>query len=69
MDELKIAMVAPPWFEIPPKAYGGIESMCADLTEQLLRQGVHVTLIGVGRNGTSADFISISEVPREKHIG
>ncbi|MFC3897155.1 glycosyltransferase family 4 protein [Lentzea rhizosphaerae] len=69
MDELKIAMVAPPWFELPPKAYGGIESMCADLTEQLMRQAVHVTLIGVGQNGTSAKFISISEASQENHMG
>ncbi|RDI31806.1 glycosyltransferase family 4 protein [Lentzea flaviverrucosa] len=69
MDELKIAMVAPPWFEVPPKAYGGIESVCADLADQLTRQAVHVTLIGVGRNGTNTKFVSLSEVPQEKRIG
>jgi hypothetical protein len=25
---LRVGVVAPPWFEIPPPAYGGIESMC-----------------------------------------
>lgn len=69
MDELKVAVVAPPWFELPPKAYGGIESMCADLVEQLTRQAVHVTLIGVGQNGTSAEFISVSEAPQNEHLG
>ncbi|SES44343.1 glycosyltransferase family 4 protein [Lentzea albida] len=69
MDELKVAMVSPPWFELPPKAYGGIESMCADLTEELLRQAVHVTLIGVGENGTNADFVSISVAAQEKRMG
>ncbi|MFD9701151.1 glycosyltransferase family 4 protein [Lentzea sp. NPDC059081] len=69
MDELKVAMVAPPWFELPPKAYGGIESMCADLTEQLVRHAVDVTLVGVGKNGTSAQFVSISEAAQAKRMG
>lgn len=69
MDELKVAMVAPPWFELPPKAYGGIESMCADLIDQLLRQAVHVTLLGVGENGTNAKFVSISMVAQEERMG
>src|SRR3954453_1202699 len=28
---LHIAMIAPPWFTIPPQGYGGVESVCADL--------------------------------------
>jgi hypothetical protein len=27
---LRIAMIAPPWFELPPTGCGGIESMVAD---------------------------------------
>ncbi|USX53776.1 glycosyltransferase family 4 protein [Lentzea sp. HUAS12] len=69
MDELKVAMVAPPWFELPPKAYGGIESMCADLVEQLVRQAVHVTLVGVGKNGTNAEFVSVSGAAQEDRMG
>ena len=38
-ERLHIAMVAPPWYDIPPKAYGGIESMVADLTQGLRRRG------------------------------
>ena len=44
---LRIAMVAPPWFSVPPKGYGGIESMVADLVDGLVAKGHHVTLIGV----------------------
>jgi hypothetical protein len=36
---LKIAMIAPPWFDIPPRAYGGIEWMCYWLTEGLVPRG------------------------------
>ena len=30
---LRIAMVAPPFYEIPPKAYGGIEAVLAQLVD------------------------------------
>ncbi|WP_260616014.1 glycosyltransferase family 4 protein [Microbispora sp. KK1-11] len=45
---LHIAMVAPPWYDIPPKGYGGIESMTADLVRGLLARGHRVTVIGAG---------------------
>ncbi|MEU8005436.1 glycosyltransferase family 4 protein [Catellatospora sp. NPDC049111] len=55
-DPLKIAMVAPPYFDIPPAAYGGIEAVLADLSNALVELGHTVTLIGAGRDGTQADF-------------
>jgi glycosyltransferase involved in cell wall biosynthesis len=69
MEQLKVAMVAPPWFELPPTAYGGIESMCADLTDQLTRRAVRVTLIGVGRNRTRAPFVAVSPVAQPERMG
>ncbi|MEU0878100.1 glycosyltransferase family 4 protein [Lentzea sp. NPDC005914] len=69
MEQLKVAMVAPPWFELPPTAYGGIESMCADLTDELTRRGVQVTLIGVGRNRTRASFIAVSPAAQPERMG
>ena len=36
---MRIAMVAPPWFELPPAGYGGIESIVADLVDQLAERG------------------------------
>ncbi|MCU1656587.1 MAG: glycosyltransferase, partial [Pseudonocardiales bacterium] len=62
-------MVAPPWYELPPKGYGGIESMCADLVAGLLQLGVEVTLIGVGRNGTEARFIPTLDQPQCDRMG
>lgn len=53
---LKIAIVAPPWFEIPPPSYGGIEVVCGTLVDGLVRRGHNVTLIGVGKNGTTGHF-------------
>ncbi|MFI9007856.1 glycosyltransferase family 4 protein [Actinosynnema sp. NPDC053489] len=69
MRPLRIAMIAPPWFEVPPRAYGGIESMCADLVDGLVARGNHVVLVGVGRNGTSAEFRSTAEGPCPDRLG
>ena len=49
---LRIAMVAPPWFEVPPQGYGGIEAVCAGLVDRLVARGHRVTLIGADRDGT-----------------
>src|SRR4051812_43665353 len=53
---LRIAMVAPPFYELPPKGYGGIEVVLAKLTDALVARGHDVTLIGAGRDGTTAHF-------------
>jgi glycosyltransferase involved in cell wall biosynthesis len=67
---MRVAMVAPPWFEVPPASYGGIESMMADLVEQLTARGHEVTLLGAGRKLTSAaTFVPIFEEPPSSRLG
>ncbi len=51
---LHVAMIAPPYFDIPPTAYGGIEAVVADLVDALTDRGHQVTLIGAGRHRTRA---------------
>jgi glycosyltransferase involved in cell wall biosynthesis len=55
--------VAPPWYEIPPQAYGGIERVCATLVNRLVDRGHEVTLIAAGRNHTRAGFVQTIEEP------
>jgi glycosyltransferase involved in cell wall biosynthesis len=56
---LRIAMVAPPWYELPPRGYGGLEMICSALVDGLVDRGHDVTLFGAGtRNGTKARFVS-----------
>jgi glycosyltransferase involved in cell wall biosynthesis len=56
---LKIAMVMPPWYEVPPAGYGGLERVCASLIDGLVALGHDVTLFGTGtRTGTQARFVS-----------
>ncbi|MFD0547314.1 hypothetical protein ACFQ1B_35185 [Streptomyces mexicanus] len=67
---LRIAMVAPPWFELPPRGYGGIEAMCADLTDALVERGHDVTLIAAGRNGTRAHrMLRTYDLPQGPRLG
>ena len=59
VDRLKIAMVAPPYFDVPPKGYGGIEAVVADLADALVGRGHDVTLLGAGEPGTAARFVPL----------
>jgi glycosyltransferase involved in cell wall biosynthesis len=51
---MRIGMIAPPWFPIPPRAYGGIEFVVSMLTEGLVRCGHDVTLFASGDSQTRA---------------
>jgi glycosyltransferase involved in cell wall biosynthesis len=56
-----VALVAPPYFDVPPSAYGGIEAVVAELADSLVDLGHPVTLIGAGRAGTKATFRPVWE--------
>jgi glycosyltransferase involved in cell wall biosynthesis len=68
-ERLRIAMVAPPWFELPPEGYGGIEAMVYWLTEALNERGHQVTVIGAGKPSVSADTRATYEEPPSERIG
>lgn len=60
-------MLAPPWFEVPPAGYGGIENVIAGLVDQLVTHGHHVTLLSAGRHLTKAQrhIPVFAETPQE----
>lgn len=62
---MRIAIVAPPWFEVPPTAYGGAEAVCYELAQALVAKGHEVTVIGAGANHTDARFVVTFRVPPE----
>jgi glycosyltransferase involved in cell wall biosynthesis len=62
-DRLHVAMIAPPWYDIPPQGYGGIEAVTADLVAGLVRRGHRVTLIGAG---AGVDLRTYDEPPSER---
>jgi glycosyltransferase involved in cell wall biosynthesis len=68
-SSLRIAVVAPPWYALPPEGYGGIESMCHLLVEGLTADGHEVTLVGVDHADTSATFIRTYREEQSDRIG
>lgn len=58
---LRIAQVAPLYESVPPALYGGTERVVSYLTEELVRQGHHVTLFASGDSTTSAELVSVCD--------
>ncbi len=58
MRKLRIAQVAPLWFSIPPKKYGGIERIISFLSDGLVQKGHQVTLFASGDSKTKAKLIA-----------
>ena len=67
--KLRIAVVAPPWFAVPPPGYGGIERVVAYLVEGLCAAGHEVTLFASGGSRTSARLVSTYPEPPSKQLG
>ena len=62
VKRLRIAQIAPLWFSIPPKKYGGIERIVHFLTEELVKRGHKITLFASGDSKTSAKLVSVSPI-------
>ena len=62
-------MVAPPYFTIPPAAYGGVEAVIAVLTDALVDAGHDVTLLAAGAPGTRAKHVRLWPQEQAKRLG
>jgi glycosyltransferase involved in cell wall biosynthesis len=67
--QLRIAFAMPPWFDVPPPAYGGIESLVGDLIGALIERGHTIFMVGVGTNGTAAEFRRTFDLPQAERLG
>jgi len=56
---LRIAQVAPLWYSVPPKGYGGTELIVSRLTENLIKRGHKLTLFASGDSKTNGKLISV----------
>jgi len=61
MKKLKIAQIAPLWYPVPPRGYGGTEAIVSKLTEGLVKRGHDVTLFASGDSKTKAKLVSITK--------
>jgi len=66
---MHVAMVVPPYTELPPRRYGGTETVCAALVDGLVERGHEVTVLGVGSNGTRGRFWASRPDPEPDRMG
>jgi glycosyltransferase involved in cell wall biosynthesis len=60
---MRVAVVAPPWFAVPPTGYGGIELVVSLLADGLVDAGHDVTLFASGGSRTKAALVSPMAMP------
>ena len=66
---MRIAILSPPWFPVPPTGYGGIEWIVWLLAEGLTAQGHEVTLFASGDSRTSATLSAVYPTAPSELIG
>jgi glycosyltransferase involved in cell wall biosynthesis len=68
-DKLRIAVLSPVWFAVPPTGYGGIELVVSLLADGLVDAGHEVTLFASGDSLTKANLSYIFERAPSELIG
>jgi glycosyltransferase involved in cell wall biosynthesis len=68
-DKLRIAILAPVWFAVPPTGYGGIELVVSLLADGLVDAGHDVTLFASGDSLTKANLSYVFEHAPSELIG
>src|SRR5215204_2073345 len=67
---MRIAIITPPWYTVPPNGYGGIEWVVALLADGLTDRGHEVTLFAAPGSDTKAQLVSpLDEEPPRDAIG
>jgi glycosyltransferase involved in cell wall biosynthesis len=68
-ERLRVAILAPPWFAVPPRRYGGTEAVVSLLVDGLVSRGHDVTLFAAGESRTQASLVSTFEAARSDDLG
>ena len=67
---MRVAVIAPVWFPVPPTGYGGIELVVSLLADGLVDAGHDVTLFASGGSRTKAKLVSpMSPAPDPQDLG
>jgi glycosyltransferase involved in cell wall biosynthesis len=66
---LRVALVAPPWYSVPPQGYGGIEAVVAELADELVGRGHDVVLIAAGETDTTARAVATYDTVQAERMG
>ena len=68
-EPLRVAILSPAWFPVPPTGYGGIEWVVALLADGLVEAGHDVTLFASGDSRTSARLVAVYERAPSEWLG
>jgi glycosyltransferase involved in cell wall biosynthesis len=66
---MRVAVLSPVWFSVPPTGYGGIEWIVSLLADGLVDAGHDVTLFASGDSTTTADLEAVFAVAPSEWIG
>src|SRR5262245_20784984 len=67
---MRVAVVAPVWFPVPPRGYGGIELVVSLLADGLVDAGHEVTLFASGGSETKATLVTpMVDPPDPRELG
>ena len=66
---MRVAVLAPVWFPVPPRGYGGIEWIVSLLADGLVDAGHDVTLFASGDSRTRAKLSCVYDVAPSEQIG
>ena len=66
---MRVAVLAPAWFAVPPSGYGGIEWVVSLLADGLADAGHNVTLFASGDSRTKAKLSAVFERAPSRQIG
>jgi glycosyltransferase involved in cell wall biosynthesis len=68
-DRLRIGIISPAWFPVPPPGYGGIEWVVSLLADGLAEAGHDVTLFASGDSHTKARLSYVFRTAPSERIG
>jgi glycosyltransferase involved in cell wall biosynthesis len=68
-EALRIAIISPVWFSVPPTGYGGIEWVVSLLADGLTDAGHEVTLFASGDSLTKARLVAVYEQAPSHQLG
>lgn len=64
---LRIALIAPPWYPLPPRGYGGVELVVTLLARELRHRGHRVVLFGA--EGSEPGITVCTQSGLDAHLG
>ncbi len=66
---MRVGVISPVWFPVPPTGYGGIEWIVWLLADGLVDAGHDVTLFASGDSSTKAKLVSVYDIAPSELIG